>query len=76
MNFVSTRGLSEPHSFSEAVKIGLAPDGGLFVPEILPSLSMKLSGWECKSYPELCASFFREFATDIDEEELLSLIHI
>jgi threonine synthase len=74
MNFVSTRGLSEPHSFSEAVKIGLAPDGGLFVPEILPSLSMKLSGWECKSYPELCASFFREFATDIDEEELVALV--
>jgi threonine synthase len=74
MNFVSTRGLSEPHSFSEAVKIGLAPDGGLFVPEKLPDLSSKLSGWEGKSYPDLCASFFREFATDIDEEELVAMV--
>ena len=74
MNFVSTRGLSEPHSFSEAVKIGLAPDGGLFVPEIMPSLRLKLPGWEGKSYPDLCASFFREFATDIDEEELVAMV--
>ena len=74
MNFVSTRGLSEPHSFSEAMKIGLAPDGGLFVPEILPNLRLKLSGWEGKSYPDLCALFFREFATDIDEEELVAIV--
>jgi len=74
MKFVSTRGLSNPHSFSEAVKIGLAPDGGLFVPEALPDLSAQLSQWEGMPYVELCASFFRNFATDIEEDELRSLV--
>lgn len=74
MNFISTRGLSEPHSFSEAVKIGLAPDGGLFVPERLPDLTSQLSRWEGKSYPDLCVSFFRNFASDIEGQELEELI--
>jgi threonine synthase len=74
MKFVSTRGQTEPHSFSEAVKVGLAPDGGLFVPESLPDLSGELSSWVGKSYPEMCAAFFRHFATDIPEDELKELI--
>lgn len=40
MKFVSTRG-SEPYSFCDAVTRGLAPDGGLFVPETLPQLDLK-----------------------------------
>jgi len=74
MKFVSTRGQTEPHSFLEAVKVGLAPDGGLFVPESLPDLSGELRSWAGKSYPELCAAFFRHFATDIPESELKELI--
>jgi threonine synthase len=74
MKFVSTRGQTEPHSFLEAVKIGLAPDGGLFVPESLPDLSGELRSWAGKSYPELCAAFFRHFATDIPESDLKELI--
>jgi threonine synthase len=35
--FVSTRG-SEPVGFAEALELGLAPDGGLFVPMDLPRL--------------------------------------
>jgi len=34
MKYVSTRGLTPAHSFSEAVEAGLAPDGGLFLPEV------------------------------------------
>jgi len=74
MNYFSTRGLAEPHSFSEAVKIGLAPDGGLFVPERLPDLTSQLARWEGKSYPDLCTSFFQNFASDIDASELETLI--
>jgi threonine synthase len=36
MKFISTRGHSGRVSFSEALKLGLAPDGGLFVPEKFP----------------------------------------
>lgn len=74
MKFVSTRGQTEPHSFSEAVKVGLAPDGGLFVPETLPDLSGEMPNWKGKSYPELCAVFFSHFATDIEADELKALI--
>jgi threonine synthase len=36
MRFVSTRGTAEAAGFAEAVSRGLAPDGGLYVPEALP----------------------------------------
>ena len=39
MRFPSTRGGCEPATASEALRAGLAPDGGLFVPEVLPALS-------------------------------------
>ena len=42
MKFISTRGQTEPLGFSEAVAIGLAPDGGLFLPETLPDLPGEL----------------------------------
>ena len=74
MNFVSTRGQTKPHSFSEAVKVGLAPDGGLFVPESLPDLSGELYSWKGQNYPDLCTAFFRHFATDIPTDELKTLI--
>ncbi|MBK1876298.1 threonine synthase [Pelagicoccus mobilis] len=74
MKFVSTRGQTEPHSFSEAVKIGLAPDKGLFVPEKMPDLSEEIPTWEGLSYPEVCYEFFKHFATDIPGDELKALI--
>lgn len=74
MKYVSTRGQVEPHGFSEAVRIGLAPDGGLFVPQELPDLSPEMPKWEGLSYPETCYEFLRHFATDIEGQELRDLI--
>lgn len=74
MKFVSTRGLTEAVGFSEAVAIGLAPDGGLYVPEVLPDLSKELVRWKDLSYEETCFEFFKHFATDIDSEILMELI--
>jgi len=43
MRFLDTRGLADrPRSFSEAVLEGIAPGGGLFVPERLPQVD---DGW-------------------------------
>jgi threonine synthase len=39
VRYVSTRGGADPASLSEAVERGLAPDGGLYVPEAHPTLS-------------------------------------
>src|SRR6185295_17979316 len=74
MRFISTRGQTAALGFSDAVATGLAPDGGLFLPESLPDFSGKLSGFERLSYPELCFEFMRVFATDIPADTLRSLV--
>jgi len=75
MNFQSTRGQSERVSFSRAVATGLAPDGGLYLPEELPGLSEHLKDWENLSYPDLCCVFLRIFADDVEPDTLRNLIH-
>ena len=70
MRFVSTRGQSDPVGFSEAVAQGLAPDGGLYLPESFPDLSTHAAQWEDFTYPELCFEFFRLFATDLEADVL------
>ncbi len=75
MRFISTRGQTDPVSFSEAVALGLAPDGGLFLPESLPDVSPRLAAWRNLSYTELCAEFLSLFATDIPEETLTQMMH-
>jgi len=74
MRYISTRGQTEPLSFSDAVATGLAPDGGLFLPETMPDLSAKWREWEGLSYPELCFEFMRLFATDIAPETLRGIV--
>ncbi|MDG2526670.1 threonine synthase [Stenotrophomonas sp. HITSZ_GD] len=37
MNYVSTRGAAPPATLSQALAAGLAPDGGLYVPQALPA---------------------------------------
>ncbi len=66
MRYLSTRGEADPVSFTGAVAIGLAPDGGLYVPESLPDIRGRLRDWEALSYAELCGAFLRLFATDLE----------
>ncbi len=62
--YVSTRGGVGPADFAETVVTGLAPDGGLFVPESIPSLP---KGWRHWSYPEAIAGSLELFgAEDVD----------
>lgn len=75
MQYVSTRGGGKPLSFSEAVMEGLAPDGGLYVPESFPNIDDKLDAWRALSYPELCFEFMRLFADDIPESDLRRIAH-
>ena len=74
MNFLSTRGQTPALGFSAAVATGLAPDGGLYLPENLPDFSGSLARFEGLSYPELCFEFLRVFATDIPPETLRALV--
>ncbi len=74
MKFISTRGQSDTVSFSEAVAEGLAPDGGLYLPQIFPDLSCHLENWKDLTYPSLCFEFFSLFATDIEKVNLKRII--
>jgi len=71
MRYVSTRDTKEPRryfSFIDAVLEGLAPDGGLLVPETLPTITAEeWSLWKQMEYQELCYSVLRKF---IDTEEM------
>lgn len=75
MYYISTRGKSEKLTFSEIVFEGLAPDGGLFVPELIPSISEEIKKeWKKLNYLELALEIFKIFATDIPERDLRLLI--
>ena len=75
MKYISTRGQTDPVSFNEAVAIGLAPDGGLFLPESLPDITPRLAAWRNLSYAELCTQFLAPFTTDVPEDVLEQLVH-
>jgi len=74
MKFLSTRGQTPALGFSDAVATGLAPDGGLFLPETLPDFSGSLARFEPLSYAELCFEFLRVFATDIPADTLRRIV--
>lgn len=60
MAYLSTRGgVTPPQSFIDVLMSGLAPDGGLFVPESWPRLDMK--ALEGKSYVEVAEAVLLPF---------------
>lgn len=64
----------EPVGFLDAVMTGLAPDGGLLLPESLPNVAGKLTAWKKLSYQELAFEVMSRFATDIPSADLKALI--
>ena len=60
-------------SAAQVIKQGLAEDGGLFVPESIPTLSMDEIEALCKeSYPVRAATVLSKFLTDYTYDELLA----
>ncbi|MGA0332813.1 MAG: threonine synthase [Kiritimatiellia bacterium] len=74
MKYISTRGHTEAMPFSDAGLTGLAPDGGLLIPESLPDLSSELDRLETLSYAGLAYEIFSRFITDIPAEDLRRLV--
>lgn len=65
MKYISTRGGCAPQSFTETVLTGLAPDGGLFVPERVPSYSAaEIASWRGLDYPQLAQRVMTPFVGD------------
>jgi len=74
MNYISTRDTAQnPNRLSsaEAIKMGLAPDGGLFIPEEIPMLNeTDLARLSTLSYAERAAFILGLFLPDYDGELL------
>lgn len=74
MRYVSTRGGVQGLSFSDAVMMGLADDGGLLVPETIPDVSKDLAQLAGKGYVNLAAYVMGHFIDDIPADDLRSII--
>ena len=71
MKYISTRGGMAPQPFSDILLEGLAPDGGLAVPEQLPQVSAEmLESWRGLPYADLAFEVLSLFATDIPADDL------
>ena len=65
MRYISTRGGSPAVGFVEAVLAGLAPDGGLYVPETWPSFeTAEIAAFAGRPYAEVAAAVLGRFAGD------------
>ena len=69
MRYLSTRGEAPPRRFSEILLEGLAPDGGLYVPESFPRADLK--AWRGLPYPDLACAILSKFIDDVPELEAL-----
>lgn len=74
IRYISTRGAQTPLSFKDAVMTGLARDGGLLIPDRIPSIVDQLDDWKQLDYPELAVAIIRLFADDIPEARLRELL--
>ena len=74
MRYVSTRGGAKPQPFAGILLEGLAPDGGLYVPEEFPKLApADLSAMRRMGYAELAFTILSKFADDIPSGDLKRL---
>ncbi len=71
----STRSKSELVKASQAILRGLAEDGGLYVPEYVPTLDKSLEELSQMSYQETAYEVMKLFLTDFTEDELKSCIN-
>lgn len=74
LRYKSTRDSGLRVSASEAILKGLAPDGGLFVPEKMPVLDVPAEALKDMTYQETAYAVMKQFLTDFTEEELKDCI--
>ncbi len=75
MKYRSTRGQVSGISFSDAVMMGLADDGGLLLPESIPTLlADDLLEMSNQTYPELALNILGRFIDDIPLKDLKGLV--
>src|SRR5690625_1575409 len=74
MKYISTRGGMRPQEFGHILLEGLAPDGGLAVPEHYPQVSgQTLEKWRALSYADLALEILSLYITDVPRHDLARL---
>ncbi len=77
MEYISTRGIAPKVSAATAIKEGIAPDGGLYVPESLPTLTLgDITVMTDMSYNERAVRILSRFLTDFTEDEIESCVNL
>ncbi|HRZ62622.1 MAG TPA: threonine synthase, partial [Rubrivivax sp.] len=75
MKYLSTRGDATPRAFCEILLEGLAPDGGLYLPETYPRVdAATLARWRGLSYPRLAFEILSLYIDDIPAADLRALL--
>jgi threonine synthase len=75
MKYLSTRGEGATRGFSDILLEGLAPDGGLYMPERYPQIdTAMLQAWRGLGYAELAGEVLALFIDDIPREDLQRLV--
>jgi threonine synthase len=74
MLYLSTRGDPARKRFCEILLEGLAPDGGLYLPERYPQVAVAtLDRWRELSYPELAFEVLSLYVDDIPSDDLKAI---
>jgi threonine synthase len=77
MRYLSTRGHADRPRFCDILLEGLAPDGGLYLPETYPQIGDRLAElrevWATRGYADLAFEILRLYIDDIPEADLLAL---
>jgi threonine synthase len=73
MKYISTRGGAQPQEFCDILLGGLAPDGGLYLPEHYPQVAELFDEWRGLPYAELAFRILSLFVTDIPPADLKAI---
>ncbi|WP_018992481.1 threonine synthase [Aromatoleum toluclasticum] len=74
MKYLSTRGHAARPEFCDILLGGLAPDGGLYLPESYPQITRaELDTWRGLSYAELAFAILSKYITDIPAADLKAI---
>jgi threonine synthase len=74
MNYISTRGDTRPRKFCEILLEGLAPDGGLYLPETYPQVdAATLESWRGLPYASLAFEILSLYIDDIPAADLKAI---
>ncbi len=75
MKYISTRNKGEAVASAQAIAQGISPEGGLYVPEELPKLTLtEINEMAHESYQERACKILGLFLTDFTQEEIRACV--